>query len=143
MVMMMLVAVSVVVMVIMIVRFGRFAGFLVSLDHDLQTHTGEVKTFRAFGDQVKRSEREGGERGLEFIERHTEFDQRAEHHVAAGPADALEVQVAHADVSSQVRLMIAAAMPAPNPLSMLTTLTPAAQEFSMASNAAMPPRFTP
>jgi len=36
-----------------------------------------------------------------------------------------------------------AAAAAPNPLSMLTTVTPEAQEFSMASSAASPPNEAP
>ncbi len=36
-----------------------------------------------------------------------------------------------------------AATAAPNPLSMLTTVTPAAQLFSAASNAATPPKLAP
>ena len=37
----------------------------------------------------------------------------------------------------------AANTPAPYPLSMLTTVTPGAQEFSIASSAAIPPRDAP
>ncbi len=40
-------------------------------------------------------------------------------------------------------LITAAAYPAPNPLSMLTTVTPDAQEFSMPRRAAIPPKLAP
>ena len=40
-------------------------------------------------------------------------------------------------------LIMLAAYPAPNPLSMLTTQMPAAQLFSMARSAAMPPKLAP
>ena len=39
--------------------------------------------------------------------------------------------------------MIAAYAPAPNPLSILTTVTPVAQEFNMPSSAAIPPKLAP
>ena len=39
--------------------------------------------------------------------------------------------------------MTPAAYPAPNPLSMFTTVTPAAQEFSIARSAANPPNEAP
>ena len=41
------------------------------------------------------------------------------------------------------RLIIAAANPAPNPLSILTTVSPDAHELSMASRAACPPAPAP
>ena len=41
------------------------------------------------------------------------------------------------------RLSIDAIRPAPNPLSMFTTATPAAQEFSIPSSAATPPKLAP
>ena len=44
---------------------------------------------------------------------------------------------------SRFRLSIAAIWPAPNPLSMFTTATPAAHEFSIDSSAAKPPRLAP
>ena len=42
---------------------------------------------------------------------------------------------------SRTRLITLAATPAPNPLSMFTTVTPAAQELSMPSSAASPPKL--
>jgi len=43
----------------------------------------------------------------------------------------------------RARFIIAAAYPAPKPLSMLTTVTPGAHELSMPSRAAMPPKLAP
>lgn len=40
-------------------------------------------------------------------------------------------------------IILAAAQAAPNPLSMLTTVTPEAQQFSMPSSAATPPNAAP
>src|SRR5437879_7259290 len=58
----------------------------------------------------------------------------AEHAEAAPDPDA---------AGGHVWLMRLAAAAAPNPLSMLTTVTPEAQEFSIASSAASPPNDAP
>ena len=57
-------------------------------------------------------------------------DQRAEEHVARDAADAVDVED-HSDCLA----IRAAIVPAPNPSSMLTTATPAAQETSIAFSA--------
>ena len=87
--------------------------------------------------------------------RHAGVDQRRDRHVAGDAGGRLEVQVLAAQLAraslamrralhrSRFRLIIAASWPAPKPLSMLTTATPAAHEFSIDSSAAMPPRLAP
>ena len=45
--------------------------------------------------------------------------------------------------AAALRATRAAKTPAPKPLSMLTTVTPGAQEFSIASSAATPPKDAP
>ena len=71
--------------------------------------------------------------------------QRAEQHVAADAGDAVDVGDGHrASPAALIRRTIAAAISAaPKPLSMFTTATPAAQELSIASSAAPPPRCAP
>lgn len=44
---------------------------------------------------------------------------------------------------SAMRLIVAAMYPAPNPLSILTTATPAAHAFSIANNGASPLKLAP
>ena len=70
-------------------------------------------------------------------------------HVARDAGGRLEVLVqalqrartrAH---GSRFRFNMAAMRPAPKPLSMLTTATPAAHEFNIDSSAAIPPRLAP
>src|ERR1051326_3463756 len=86
--------------------------------------------------------------------RPTDIDQRAEQHVAADPGGAVEICNAHyrAIASSGTRAFTAllirvnkrcAAVAAPNPLSMFTTVKPVAQLFSMPSNAATPWKLAP
>jgi hypothetical protein len=56
----------------------------------------------------------------------------------------VQVQAAAAHVAgARFRLSIEAIRPAPNPLSMFTTATPAAQVFSIPSSAATPPKLAP
>ena len=68
--------------------------------------------------------------------RHAGVDQRAQKHVAAQPGK--RVQISCLQILHLNRLMIAANRPAPKPLSIFTTPTPAAQLFSMASSADRP-----
>ncbi len=93
-------------------------------------------------DQPHRLDPDRVDRGLQHVERRSGADQRAERHVAAGsgrhvePRDA--VLNAHARTPAR-RATRAANTPAPKPLSMLQTVTPGAQELSIASSAARPP----
>ena len=80
------------------------------------------------------------ERLLERFERNAGVDQRAEHHVTGNAAEAVEVPERRHE---RIFRMRAASAAAPNPLSMLTTVTPAAQELSIPSSAAMPPNDAP
>ena len=66
-------------------------------------------------------------------------EQRAEQHVPGDPADAVHVQDHFADCLA----ILAAIVPAPNPSSMFTTATPAAQLVIIASSALTPPNVAP
>src|SRR4029079_6331935 len=84
--------------------------------------------------------------GLQGLHGYAGAQQRPEQHVAAGPGGGVDPH-GHADgprrAGSALRATRAANTPAPYPLSMLTTVTPGAQEFSMPSRAAMPPNEAP
>ncbi len=80
----------------------------------------------------------------------TGVDERAEHHVAARAGTGVEPGERHAGASCRAavlaparRATLAAKTPAPNPLSMLQTVTPGAHELSIASRAASPPYDVP
>src|SRR5205823_8804848 len=122
--------------------------------------TMRVAGFRSADVEVQRADsrdldlgdvqRGAGER--EAVQRRpwrAEVKQRGDQHVAGDPADGIEDQRArHLRASGwrarcDWRAISAAEKPAEQPLSMFTTLTLAAQELSMASSAAIPPRDAP
>ncbi len=74
--------------------------------------------------------------------RYTRIDQRSHRHVARDSRAGIEVKVQSPCHSgrhqARTRLSSEAMRPAPKPLSMFTTATPVAHEFSMVSSAAMP-----
>jgi len=76
---------------------------------------------------------------------HTQIDEGGHRHVSGDARAGLEVQVQATQRlhESRFRFNIAAIWPAPKPLSMFTTAMPAAQELSIPSKAAKPPRFAP
>jgi len=79
---------------------------------------------------------------------HARVDEGGNRHVARDARGGLEVEVQALEGApslhvSRLRLSMAASWPAPKPLSMLTTETPAAQDVSIASRAAMPSRLAP
>ena len=69
------------------------------------------------------------------------FEERSGEHVSRRAHLAVDVERLH--FASLMWLMRLARKPAPKPLSMFTTLTPAAHEFSMASSAVTPPNDDP
>ena len=87
--------------------------------------------------------------GLHGLQRCAGSDQGAEHHVAARagagvePGESASVGHARTCAARARRATRAANTPAPKPLSMLQTVTPGAQELSIASRAARPPYDVP
>ncbi len=71
-----------------------------------------------------------------------EFAERGHQHIPGGAHIAFEVEDFHASIPF-IWLIRLARKPAPKPLSMLTTLTPLAQELSMDSSADRPPKLAP
>src|SRR5262249_27464481 len=78
---------------------------------------------------------------LDDLARHARVEGRAHEHVTRDSRRAIDMQVQ--PFHGCFRFISAAAKPAPNPLSMFTTVTPDAQELSIASSAAMPPKLAP
>ena len=79
---------------------------------------------------------ECGEPVLEQPRIRPRVDERPERHVAADPREAVEIGYCH-------RFTRCAKYPAPKPLSMFMTATPATQELSIARSAASPPKLAP
>ena len=79
---------------------------------------------------------EAGEPFLEQLRIRPRADERPERHVAADPRETVEIGDSH-------RFTRCAKYPAPKPLSMFMTATPAAQELSIARSAASPPKLAP
>ena len=79
---------------------------------------------------------EGGEILPEPLRVRPCADERPERHVAADTRETVEIGDFH-------RFTRCAKYPAPKPLSMFMTATPAAQELSIASSAASPPKLAP
>lgn len=95
----------------------------------------------AGGVEVDRTGSQRVEMGLDRSAVGAQIKERAEDHVPAGAAGEVEAEYAH--VLSPVRLIMAAATPAPNPLSMFTTVMPGTHELSIAIRVVRPPRLTP
>ena len=102
--------------------------------------------------QLEAGQAQRGQTAAQLRLRDAGVEQGAEQHVAAGAGDAVEVGDGHrlppggaaAPAAAPIWRTIACAInAAPKPLSMFTTDTPAAQELSIASSAAAPPRLAP
>jgi hypothetical protein len=80
---------------------------------------------------------------------HTQIQQSAHKHVAADSTKQVQIKLLHnpelsqAGVPSARAFIWLAAYPAPNPLSMLTTVMPLEQLFNIPNNAAKPPKLAP
>ena len=72
-----------------------------------------------------------------------QFKQRTHQHIACRAHGALPIQRPHVSSTPFIWLIRLARNPAPKPLSIFTTLIPLAQELSIASSAATPPRLAP
>ena len=102
----------------------RDAAFAERLAHELDARDSECVEF--------------GERGVLVGHK---FEERSGEHVACRAHLAVYVERLH--FASPMWLMRLARKPAPKPLSMFTTLTPAAHEFSMERSAVTPPNEEP
>ena len=74
---------------------------------------------------------------------HAEIEQRTEHHVARRTAGAVDVQMLALHRRTASRATLTAAIAAPTPLSMLTTVIPGAHALSIEASATRPSIETP
>src|SRR6266404_1057664 len=80
---------------------------------------------------------------LQLSEVHTKIQHRSNEHVAADPAENIEINRVHFSSPAASALIWLAAKAAPKPLLMFTTVKPLLQLLSIASNAVKPPRCAP
>ena len=140
---MMMIMIMVVVMVaimIMVMMVVVFRDFLLAVDADGEMGRGDA----AAGDGTAFVGDAGDARGIEAGESGVgvgmEFEEGGGQHVAGSTGGAVDMETFH--VFLPAWLMRWARTPAPKPLSMLTTATPAAHELSMARRAERPPTPT-
>ena len=85
-----------------------------------------------------------GHRFFQHRQRKPGVHHGAQDHVSANAHEYIEVREHRLQsLRRRTRLMRCAASAAPNPLSMFTTVTPAAQAFSIVSKGATPPKLAP
>ena len=118
-------------------------------DLDVAAGGGEAVAGDGLGGERDRLGRDRVDGPTEHVEGDAGAEEGAEQHVAAGAGGRVDPD-GHPSVPScgpagapTRRAMRAAATPAPYPLSMLTTVTPGAQELSMPRRAARPPKEAP
>ena len=92
--------------------------------------------------QVEAFQPEEGQPLAQGCLRQAGVQQGAQNHVAAGAGDTVKIGDFHFSPHTR-RKMRCAYSPAPKPLSMLTTATPGAQEFSIERRGANPLKLAP
>ena len=117
------------------------AGFLVSMDTDVDTSAPNFAGFGFFEHHFNA----GDSDAVEFIDKSRwllqTIQQCGTEHIARGTHAAIKIQYSHFVLP--IWFIILARYPAPKPLSIFTTLTPLAQELSIESRAASPPKEAP
>src|SRR3972149_4937997 len=93
--------------------------------------------------EAEARERQQAEPALDLPDRRAGRDERAQDHVAAGPGHAVEVDDRHRFPFARRGRAVPPDAPAAPPLSMFTTVPPAAHELSMARSGAIPPKEAP
>ncbi len=123
----------------------------------MQLHSHVGCGYAALGDLPQRQfelvpDAELTKPGPERLKVGARINERPQRHISAYPRKAVEIGYSHRlllalslfrDYLLSGALITCARYPAPKPLSMLTTLTPAAQELSIESSAARPPKLAP
>ena len=108
---------------------------------DIQFHSLDTRLLLAGNMQMPAVEFQLLQFAFQFMGIDTEVQQCANEHVATDAAENVEVKCFH-DVEAKTLIWLAA-NPAPNPLSMFTTVNPLAQLFNMPNRAATPPKLAP
>ena len=136
MLMLMLMPVSVVVVVMGAVPL------LPAVDRDAHVGSGNALAGDAPGLHAHAGD-EGVHIPQKFLLLRAQLVEGRHEHVPRGAHGALKIQRLHVSSIPFIWLIRWARKPPPKPLSIFTTFTPLAQELSMASSAARPPRLAP
>jgi len=108
---------------------------------NLHPHASDPAAFRGEPPRAHPGDAQGVQLRGEPLWVRQKTGQRGHQHVPRGAHAALKIQRFH--LIPSMRLIMLAKYPAPKPLSIFTTLTPLAQEFSMDSSAESPPKLAP
>ena len=125
---------------------GLMPGARVAGPGHLEAASDEGTARAASKGHAKPANAHGLDGALDDRGRNAGVDQRRHRHVPRDPRRRLEVEVQTAGAHGtgvRFRVSIDAIRPAPNPLSMFTTATPAAQELNIPRSAATPPKLAP
>src|SRR5436190_18680169 len=139
---MMVVTVLVMVVVVVMVIIARFVVMIV-FDVHVEPGPVDARLLSARGVDMEFVEAKFFQFVLQLAQVHAEVKHRADKHVAADPAEHIQVKRLHSNSPATSALIWLAANPAPNPLLMFTTVRPLPQLFSIANNAASPPKLVP
>ena len=135
------VAVAMRVIVVVIVVVVMVVMVVIVFEMNIELHTFNRRLRSATKMQVIACDAELLQLMFECMKINTQVKQRADEHVAADAGKNIEIKCLHSRAAR--RLIWLAAKPAPNPLSMLTTVTPLPQLLSMVKSAERPPKFAP
>ena len=115
--------------------------FLLAVDLHPQMGAGNAALHRLFPGHMNAGNAQAVQPLHKPLRVGQQLQQRRGKHISGSPHAAVDVQGFHFFAS--IWLIRLARNPAPNPLSMFTTLTPLAQELSMLSRALTPPKDAP
>src|ERR1043165_7986232 len=116
---------------------------MIILQMHIELYTFDVGFLSASSVEVVIVELELLEFGFELFEIEAQVEHRADEHIAADPAENVEVDSFHFNSPAARALIWLAAEPGPNPLLMFTTAGPLLQLLGIARGAVNPPRCAP
>lgn len=125
----------------MAVGMPVLALLLLAVYGNFHPRAGDPAAFRGEPPRAHPGDAQGVQLCGEPLRVRQQTGQRGHQHVPRGAHAALKIQRFH--LIPSMRLIMLAKYPAPKPLSIFTTLTPLAQEFSMDSSAESPPKLAP
>ena len=128
------------VMVVMMLVFLLVA-FLLPMAEDLHVGAGNAAFLTLFCRDFNAGQVQFPHFRQKNLRLRQQLQQRPHEHIPCRTHAAIQVQCSHC--LPPMWFIMPARYPAPKPLSMFTTLTPLAQEFSMDSRAATPPKAAP
>ena len=128
-------------MMLVMVRVMVVRAFLLAVDADGKMRGGYTALHKSLAHELYAGDSKRVQLGKRGVPIRSQLEKRGGKHVARGSHLAVYVKRIH--FAPFGWLMRLARKPAPKPLSMFTTLTPAAYEFSMARSAVTPPNDDP